>query len=112
MAAADTSPAEASLPLNDGWDAQDDRNMGPSASNGASAGGSPMHGEEHSTAQPESSKNLDYPRGSSVGESVSGGKGDASFRDNQVKVLRSLLVSPSLLSSCHAYATHPFPLAH
>ncbi|TFK76747.1 hypothetical protein BDN72DRAFT_829902 [Pluteus cervinus] len=85
MAAADTSPAEASLPPNDGWDAQDDRNMGPSASNGASAGGSPMHGEEHSTAQPESSKNPDYLRGSSVGESVSGGKGDASFRDKQVK---------------------------
>jgi hypothetical protein len=84
----------------DNWGPQDDQSMGPGGTT-EPPNGAPLPIDDDRAAG-QGTDNPEFPRGSSVGDvSVSDSKGDT-FREKQVKVLRSLpvcyrLTPPSLL---------------
>jgi len=73
------------------WGPPDDQDMGlPGSETDPSNGAGPLPADDSIAKDIE---NPDYTRGSSVGDvSRSGGKHDTSYREKQVKVLRSLPV--------------------
>lgn len=86
----------------DNWGPQDDQSMGPGGIIEPSTGAPLPIDDDRAAGQ--GTDNPDFPRGSSVGDlSVSDSKGDT-FREKQVKVLRSLPVCYCLTSpiSCPA----------
>jgi len=85
----------------DNWGPQDEQSMGPGSTGDPPNGASLPADDNHTAGQ--GVDNPDFPRGSSTGDvGVSDSKSDMTFREKQVKVLRSLFLSVtvSLSASC------------
>jgi hypothetical protein len=66
----------------DNWKPPDDHLMG-------SRGDAEVSGSADDSRADQAAENADYPRSSSVDVSISGSKAELSYREKQVKVLRS-----------------------
>lgn len=100
-----TNEQDQSTVQQDNWGPQDDQSMGPGGI-AEPTNGAPLPADDD-RAMGQGVDNPDYPRGSSVSAvSASDGK-DLSFREKQVKVLRSLPVSSCLHhgNALHVIAT-------
>lgn len=90
----------ANLRPDDNWGPPDDQSMGPGGNTGTNGASLPTD-EQHLAVTARNSENQDYPHrgGSNASDgSVSGSKGDT-YREKQVKVLRSPL-------PCLSFANH------
>ena len=77
------------------WGPQDEQSMGPGSTNDPPNGASLPADDDHAAGQ--GADNSDFPRGSSAGDvGASDSKSDMTYREKQVKVLRSSLSSNSV----------------
>lgn len=94
-----TNEADQTAAQQDNWGPQDDQTMGPGGIANPANGASLPADDDRAIGQ--GPDHPDYPRGSSVSAvSVSEGK-DLTFREKQVKVLRSPLLSLHVSTLVH-----------
>ena len=87
------------------WSPQEEQSMGPGSANDPPNGASLPADDDRTAGQ--GADNPDFPHGSSAGDvGASDSKSDMTYREKQVKVLRSLFLSTvclSLSASCASF---------